>query len=79
MMNNFLDSEMLAHLQAVLAHWDIPPVTAKHLSFLTLRRCCPFATLRASAHAAQHDTGFSLSIIEEQCHVELSETSLRDR
>jgi hypothetical protein len=37
---------MLTHLQAVLAHWDIPPVTAKHLSFLTLKRC--FA-------AVQHD------------------------
>src|SRR5262245_32944786 len=27
-MKDFLDSRRLARLQAVLAHWDIPPVTA---------------------------------------------------
>lgn len=27
-MKDFLDAEMLAHVQVVLAHWDIPPVTS---------------------------------------------------
>jgi hypothetical protein len=27
-MSDIVDSEKLAHRQAVLAHWDIPPVTS---------------------------------------------------
>ena len=27
-MKDFSDAERLAHVQAVLAHWDIPPVTS---------------------------------------------------